>query len=96
MKRATLGELKSTKVRSIHHPSLSRRRTRSFIVGLSKTEFQTPTLSIPVSSVARDESNRGIFLQVVLKGLGSVSGNEVHSLLDEGIPGYREREDNAF
>ncbi|MEB3734816.1 LPS assembly protein LptD [Halopseudomonas pachastrellae] len=47
-------------------------------------------------SVARDESNRGIFLQVVLKGLGSVSGNEVHSLLDEGIPGYREREDNAF
>ncbi|MGI3129468.1 LPS-assembly protein LptD [Halopseudomonas pachastrellae] len=47
-------------------------------------------------SVATDEANRGIFLQVVLKGLGSVSGNEVHSLLDDGIPGYREREENAF
>lgn len=47
-------------------------------------------------SVATDDANRGIFLQIVLKGLGSVSGNEVESLLDDGIPGYREREDNAF
>lgn len=47
-------------------------------------------------SVANDDANRGIFLQVVLKGLGSVSGNEVDSLLDDGIPGYRERENNAF
>ena len=47
-------------------------------------------------SVTRDEGNRGIFLQVVLKGLGSVTGNRVESLLDEGIPGYRERENNAF
>tara|TARA_Y100001970_G_scaffold208299_1_gene253830 strand:- start:7070 stop:9427 length:2358 start_codon:yes stop_codon:yes gene_type:complete len=47
-------------------------------------------------SVATDDANRGIFLQLVLKGLGSVSGNEVDSLLDDGIPGYREREDNAF
>ena len=47
-------------------------------------------------SVTRDEGNRGIFLQVVLKGLGSVTGNRVDSLLDEGIPGYRERENNAF
>ncbi|WP_341708581.1 LPS-assembly protein LptD [Halopseudomonas sp.] len=47
-------------------------------------------------SVANDDANRGIFLQIVLKGLGSVSGNEVDSLLDDGIPGYREREDNAF
>ena len=47
-------------------------------------------------SVTHDEGNRGIFLQVVLKGLGSVTGNRVDSLLDEGIPGYRERENNAF
>ncbi|SDS44671.1 LPS-assembly protein [Halopseudomonas sabulinigri] len=47
-------------------------------------------------SVAQDETNRGIFLQIVLKGLGSVTGNDVDSLLDDGIPGYREREDNAL
>lgn len=47
-------------------------------------------------SVADDEPNRGIFLQVVLKGLGSVTGNRVETLLSEGIPGYRERENNAF
>ena len=47
-------------------------------------------------SVTQDEGNRGIFLQVVLKGLGNVTGNRVESLLDEGIPGYRERETNAF
>ena len=47
-------------------------------------------------SVARDEANRGIFLQIVLKGLGSVTGNDVDSLLGDGIPGYREREKNAL
>jgi LPS-assembly protein len=47
-------------------------------------------------SVATDDANRGIFLQIVLKGLGNVSGSGVDSLLDESIPGYREREDNAF
>lgn len=47
-------------------------------------------------SIATDEANRGIFLQIVLKGLGNVTGNRVESLLDEGIPGYRERENNAF
>ena len=47
-------------------------------------------------SVAQDETNRGIFLQIVLKGLGSVTGNDVDSLLDDGIPGYRERENNAL
>ena len=47
-------------------------------------------------SVAQDETNRGIFLQIVLKGLGSVTGNGVDSLLDDGIPGYREREKNAL
>ncbi|GGD07012.1 LPS-assembly protein LptD [Halopseudomonas salina] len=47
-------------------------------------------------SVANDTGNTGIFLQIVLKGLGSVTGNRVESLLDEGIPGYRERENNGF
>lgn len=47
-------------------------------------------------SVASDRGNRGIFLQIVLKGLGNVTGNRVESLLDEGIPGYRERETHAF
>lgn len=47
-------------------------------------------------SVARDTSNTGIFLQIVLKGLGNVTGNRVESLLDEGIPGYRERDNNGF
>ena len=47
-------------------------------------------------TVTDDTSNRGIFLQIVLKGLGSVTGNRVESLFDQGIPGYRERENNGF
>lgn len=47
-------------------------------------------------SVAHDEGKHGFFVQIVLKGLGNVTGNRVESLLDEGIPGYREREHNAF
>ncbi len=48
-------------------------------------------------NLARDESSdRGIFLQLVLKGLGSVTGSKVDSFLDDGIQGYREREDQAF
>ena len=43
-----------------------------------------------------DEADRGIFLQIVLKGLGGVMGNKVETFLDEGIQGYREREDKAF
>lgn len=43
-----------------------------------------------------DEADRGIFLQIVLKGLGGVVGNKVETFLDEGIQGYREREDKAF
>ncbi|MCL7463041.1 LPS-assembly protein LptD [Pseudomonas sp. NW5] len=44
----------------------------------------------------QDEADRGIFLQIVLKGLGGVVGNKVDSFLDQGIQGYREREDQAF
>ncbi|HEY6610903.1 MAG TPA: LPS assembly protein LptD, partial [Pseudomonas sp.] len=43
-----------------------------------------------------DEADRGIFLQIVLKGLGGVVGNKTESFLDQGIQGYREREDQAF
>ena len=45
---------------------------------------------------ANEKGDHGIFLQVVLKGLGGVTGNKVESFLDQGIQGYREREDQAF
>ncbi|MBT8769145.1 LPS-assembly protein LptD [Metapseudomonas boanensis] len=50
---------------------------------------QTPTTS-------NDSGDRGIFLQIVLKGLGGVVGNKVEGFLDKGIQGYREREDQAL
>ncbi len=43
-----------------------------------------------------EQGDRGIFLQIVLKGLGGVVGNKVESFLDEGIQGYREREEQAY
>ena len=43
-----------------------------------------------------DQADSGIFLQIVLKGLGGVVGNKVETFLDQGIQGYREREDQAF
>ncbi len=43
-----------------------------------------------------DEADRGIFLQVVFKGLGGVLGSSTETFLDQGIQGYREREDQAF
>ena len=43
-----------------------------------------------------DEPDNGIFLQIVFKGLGGVVGNATETFLDEGIQGYREREDQAF
>lgn len=43
-----------------------------------------------------DDADRGIFLQIVFKGLGGVVGNKVETFLDQGIQGYREREDQAF
>ncbi|WP_447588775.1 LPS-assembly protein LptD [Aquipseudomonas campi] len=50
-------------------------------------------------SLYPDDNNkpdRGIFLQIVLKGLGGVVGNKAESFLDQGIQGYRQREDQAF
>jgi LPS-assembly protein len=43
-----------------------------------------------------EQGDHGVFLQIVLKGLGGVVGNQVDSFLDQGIQGYREREDQAF
>ena len=43
-----------------------------------------------------EQGDHGIFLQIVLKGLGGVVGNKVESFLDEGIQGYRTREDQAY
>lgn len=43
-----------------------------------------------------EKGDHGLFLQIVLKGLGGVTGTKVESFLDKGIQGYREREDQAF
>ncbi len=43
-----------------------------------------------------EKGDRGVFLQIVLKGLGGVTGAKVESFLDNGIQGYREREDKAL
>ena len=42
------------------------------------------------------KGDHGVFLQIVLKGLGGVTGNKVETFLDEGIQGYRERENNVY
>ncbi|WKN21583.1 LPS-assembly protein LptD [Azotobacter vinelandii] len=39
-----------------------------------------------------DDADKGLFLQVVFKGLGGVMGNKVEAFLDQGIEGYLERE----
>ncbi|KRW58787.1 LPS-assembly protein LptD [Pseudomonas sp. TTU2014-080ASC] len=51
---------------------------------------------VSLDPARNDEGDRGIFLQIVLKGLGGVTGNKVETFLDQGIQGYREREDKAF
>ncbi|TLP58069.1 MULTISPECIES: LPS-assembly protein LptD [Pseudomonas] len=48
------------------------------------------------SAAANEKGDHGIFLQIVLKGLGGVVGNKVESFLDQGIQGYRTREDQAY
>jgi LPS-assembly protein len=42
------------------------------------------------------KADRGIFLQIILKGLGGVVGNQVEGFLDQGIQGYRQREDSSM
>ena len=43
-----------------------------------------------------EKADRGIFLQIVLKGLGGIVGNKAEMFLDKGIQGYRQREDQAM
>ncbi|MCU1779365.1 LPS-assembly protein LptD [Pseudomonas sp. 14P_5.3_Bac1] len=43
-----------------------------------------------------EKGDHGLFFQIVLKGLGGLTGAKVESFLDKGIQGYREREDQAF
>jgi len=42
-----------------------------------------------------EERDYGFFVQIILKGLGGVTGNRLESFLDQGIQGYRRREDQA-
>jgi LPS-assembly protein len=49
-----------------------------------------------LSSYNSSKSDHGVFLQIILKGLGGVVGNQVEGFLDQGIQGYRQREDNAM
>ncbi|XOM93851.1 LPS biosynthesis protein, partial [Pseudomonas aeruginosa] len=46
--------------------------------------------------VQSEKADRGIFLQIVLKGLGGIVGNKTEMFLDKGIQGYRQREDQAM
>ncbi|HYQ37544.1 MAG TPA: LPS assembly protein LptD, partial [Pseudomonas sp.] len=51
------------------------------------------------TSLYQNQNNKGdsgIFLQIVLKGLGGVAGNKVETFLDKGIQGYRQREEQAY
>jgi LPS-assembly protein len=43
-----------------------------------------------------EKGDHGLFFQIVLKGLGGLTGAKVESFLEKGIEGYREREDKAF
>ncbi|KAF1069749.1 MAG: LPS-assembly protein LptD [Pseudomonas citronellolis] len=45
---------------------------------------------------SNSKADRGIFLQIILKGLGGVVGNQVEGFLDQGIQGYRQREDSSM
>jgi LPS-assembly protein len=55
-------------------------------------DYDESTQEVPQN----EKGDRGIFLQIVLKGLGGVVGQKTESFLDKGIQGYREREDQAF
>ncbi|MCL4121227.1 UNVERIFIED_CONTAM: hypothetical protein GTU68_036757 [Idotea baltica] len=43
-----------------------------------------------------DDPDRGIFFQVVFKGLGSLTGSSTESFLEKGIQGYKKREDQSL
>lgn len=44
----------------------------------------------------REDNNNGVFVQFELKGLGSILGGNVSSLLNNGITGYQDRNNGRF
>jgi len=48
-----------------------------------------------LSPILNEKHDRGVFLQVVFKGLGGISGNKVESFMN-GIEGYQQREKRGF
>lgn len=44
----------------------------------------------------REDSNNGVFVQFELKGLGSVLGGNVSSILNNGISGYQDRNNGRY
>ncbi|MFD1261389.1 LPS-assembly protein LptD [Entomomonas asaccharolytica] len=49
-----------------------------------------------ILSRTNSTSDRGIFFQIVFKGLGNVYGSGANGFLEKGIEGYRKREDQSF
>lgn len=49
-----------------------------------------------IFSSINSTSDRGIFFQVVFKGLGNVYGSGANGFLDKGIEGYRKREEQSL
>jgi len=48
-----------------------------------------------LSPVLNEKPDRGVFLQIVFKGLGGIAGNKVESFMN-GIEGYQQREKRGF
>ncbi|MES2606160.1 MAG: LPS assembly protein LptD, partial [Pseudomonadota bacterium] len=44
----------------------------------------------------REDSNNGVFIQFELKGLGSILGGNVSSILNNGITGYQDRNNGRY
>src|SRR5688572_15441440 len=44
----------------------------------------------------REDDNTGVFVQFELKGLGSLLGGNVSSILNNGISGYQDRNNGRF
>jgi LPS-assembly protein len=43
-----------------------------------------------------EDNNSGVFVQFELKGLGSILGGSVSSMLNNGIRGFQDRENGRF
>jgi len=44
----------------------------------------------------REDNNNGVFVQFELKGLGSILGGNVSSILNNGITGFQDRNNGRF